>query len=172
MSPEPALVRENTEPALVRENTEPAVRRENTESAVPEQPRIGPYGVEHLLVHAREELDRVTPHEAADLQQRGALVIDIRPQSNRLTEGEIPGSLTVERIVLEWRLDPSGAHRLDGLRPDQPVVLVCNEGYASSLAAAQAQALGLSRATDLEGGFRAWKAAGLPVIPGGSAPAA
>jgi rhodanese-related sulfurtransferase len=129
----------------------------------------GPYGVDHLLAHSREELDRVTPHEAADLQQRGGLIIDIRPQANRLAEGEIPGSLTVERIVLEWRLDPSGPHRLDGLRPDQPVVLVCNEGYASSLAAAQARGLGLTNATDLDGGFRAWKAAGLPVVTEGSA---
>jgi rhodanese-related sulfurtransferase len=150
MSPEPAP-----------ENAEPAP-----------QVRTGPYGIEHLLAHSREELDRVTPAEAAELQERGALVIDIRPQSDRFAEGEIPGSLTVERIVLEWRIDPSGAHRLDALRPDQRVILVCNEGYASSLAAVQARRLGLSHATDLDGGFRAWKAAGLPVVPGGSAPSA
>jgi rhodanese-related sulfurtransferase len=130
--------------------------------------RPGPYGVDHLLAHSREELNRVTPQEAADLQRQGGLIIDIRPEANRLAEGEIPGSLTVERIVLEWRLDPAGAHRLDGLRPDQPVVLVCNEGYASSLAAVQARRLGLANATDLDGGFRAWKAAGLPVVPGES----
>jgi rhodanese-related sulfurtransferase len=129
----------------------------------PTQSVAGPYGVDHLLADSRAGLDRVTPHTAARLQEHGALIVDIRPQSDRLTEGEIPGSLTIERVVLEWRLDPGGAHRLDGLRPEQPVVLVCNEGYASSIAAAQAQRLGLTHATDLEGGFRAWKAAGLPV---------
>lgn len=123
----------------------------------------GPFGIEHLLAESREKLARVSPQEAFDLQQQGGLIIDIRPQSNRLAEGEIPGALTVERIVLEWRLDPAGSHRLDGLHPDRPVVLVCNEGYASSLAAAQAKELGLSKATDLDGGFRAWKSAGLPV---------
>jgi rhodanese-related sulfurtransferase len=128
------------------------------------QPDAEPYGVDHLLADCRAELDRVTPHVAARMQQQGALIIDIRPQSDRLAEGEIPGALTVERIVLEWRLDPAGAHRLDGLRPEQQVVLVCNEGYASSLAAVQARRLGLAHATDLEGGFRAWKAAGLPVV--------
>lgn len=130
----------------------------------PTEPDAGPYGVQHLLAECRAELDRVTPHTAAQLQQQGALIIDIRPQSDRLSEGEIPDALTVERIVLEWRLDPSSAHRLDGLRPEQPVILVCNEGYASSFAAAEAQRLGLTHATDLEGGFRAWKAAGLPVV--------
>ncbi len=141
-------------------------------SEVPVQrtPDPGPYGIDHLLTDARSELDRVDPQQAAELQRRGALLIDIRPQSNRLAEGEIPGALTVERIVLEWRLDPASPHRLDGLRTDQPVVLVCNEGYASSLAAAQARELGLGRATDLVGGFRAWAGAGLPVVEGGHAP--
>lgn len=135
-----------------------------------EAPEFGPYGIDHLLTDARGDLDRVDPHGAAELQRDGALLIDIRPESNRLAEGEIPGALNVERIVLEWRLDPSSPHRLDGLRVDQPVVLVCNEGYASSLAAAQARELGLGRATDLIGGFRAWRAAGLPVVEGGHAP--
>ncbi|GAA3355327.1 rhodanese-like domain-containing protein [Saccharopolyspora gregorii] len=148
-----------------------------SEVTVPQQrvhpedtPGFGPYGIDHLLGDARDELDRVDPHRAAELQRDGALLIDIRPQANRLSEGEIPGALTVERIVLEWRLDPSSPHRLDGLRVDQPVILVCNEGYASSLAAAQARDLGLGRATDLVGGFRAWAAAGLPVVEGGHAP--
>lgn len=123
----------------------------------------GPFGIEHLLAESRAKLTRVSPQEALALQQQGGLIIDIRPQSDRLAEGEIPGALTVERIVLEWRLDPAGGHRLDGLHPDRAVVLVCNEGYASSLAAAQAKGLGLTKATDLAGGFRAWKAAGLPV---------
>lgn len=74
----------------------------------------------------------------------------------------------MERIVLEWRLDPSGDHRLPDPTADTPVVIVCNEGYATSLAAAAAQDLGLHRATDLAGGFRAWKSSGLPVIAGKS----
>lgn len=122
----------------------------------------GPYGIEHLLAESREKLARVSPQEAFEVQRDGGLIIDIRPESDRLTHGEIPGALTVERIVLEWRLDPAGSHRLTGLHPERPVVLVCNEGYASSLAAAQAQELGLTKATDLAGGFRAWKEAGLP----------
>jgi rhodanese-related sulfurtransferase len=136
-----------------------------SEIPVPRHPDVttGPFGIEHLLAESRRKLARLTPREAFEAQQNGGLIIDIRPQANRLTEGEIPGAVTVERIVLEWRLDPSGSHRLDGLHPERPVVLVCNEGYASSLAAAQAQELGLTRATDLAGGFRAWKEAGLPV---------
>ena len=126
-------------------------------------PTTGPFGIEHLLAESRGKFERVDPEQAAELQRDGGLIIDIRPESNRLTEGSIPGALTVERIVLEWRLDPAGQHRLAGLRPHQPVVIVCNEGYSSSLAAAQARELGLTRATDLIGGFRAWKAAGLPV---------
>ncbi|MEU6562367.1 rhodanese-like domain-containing protein [Nocardia nova] len=123
---------------------------------------------EDLLARARAGLDRATPEAAAQRSAAGALIVDIRPHANRLAEGEIPGSVIVERIVLEWRLDPSGSHRLPGLDADSEVIIVCNEGYASSLAAADAQGLGLTRATDLVGGFRAWKAAGLPVEPGGS----
>ncbi|MEV5650722.1 rhodanese-like domain-containing protein [Nocardia sp. NPDC052254] len=123
---------------------------------------------EDLLEHARAGLARVTPEAAARRLPTGALIVDIRPHANRLAEGEIPGSVVVERIVLEWRLDPTGAHRLPGLTADSDVIIVCNEGYASSLAAADAQRLGLTRATDLIGGFRAWKAAGLPVTPGGT----
>ncbi len=121
-----------------------------------------------MLTRARARLERVEPEQAATLQRDGALVVDLRPHANRLAEGEIPGAVIVERIVLEWRLDPTGEHRLPGLTADTPVVLVCNEGYSSSLAAADAHDLGLHRATDLIGGFRAWKAAGLPVAPGGS----
>lgn len=128
--------------------------------------RTGPFGIEHLVDRARAQLPRVTPEEAAERQRHGGLIIDIRPSSDRFAEGEIPGSITVERIVLEWRLDPCGSHRLNGLRPDQDVVLVCNEGYGSSLAAAQARELGLAQATDLAGGFRAWRQAGLPTTPG------
>jgi rhodanese-related sulfurtransferase len=123
---------------------------------------------EELLAQARARLRRVTCAQADDLRRAGAVLVDIRPHANRLAEGEIPGAVVVERIVLEWRLDPDGEHRLPGLTADTPVVILCNEGYASSLAAADAQRLGLARATDLIGGFRAWKAAGLPVVGGGS----
>jgi rhodanese-related sulfurtransferase len=107
---------------------------------------------------------RVTPEEAAALD--GALFVDIRPAPDRAAEGEIPGSVPVERIVLEWRLDPHGDHRIAGFTADTVVVVLCNEGYASSLAARDLRALGLHRATDLVGGFRAWAAAGLPIRPG------
>ncbi len=127
---------------------------------------VGPFGVDHVLSRAQAEIERVSPHEAALLQRGGGLIVDIRPESDRSAEGRIPDSLHLERIVLEWRLDPSGPHRLPGLRSDQPVVLMCNEGYASSLATAQVRELGLARATDLVGGFRAWRAAGLPIAVG------
>jgi rhodanese-related sulfurtransferase len=121
---------------------------------------------EALLDEARAELERVGPQRAAELQAGGGLVVDIRPVRNRAEEGEIPGSVPVERIVLEWRLDPNGAHRIPGFDADTAVIVVCNEGYASSLAARDLRRLGLRNATDLVGGFRGWVAAGLPVSPG------
>ena len=124
--------------------------------------------VAELLAQARAELARVEPDRAAELQAAGGLVVDIRPVANRAEEGEIPGSLPVERIVLEWRLDPNGAHRIAGFDADTPVIVVCNEGYASSLAARDLRRLGLRNATDLVGGFRGWAKAGLPVSPGAS----
>jgi rhodanese-related sulfurtransferase len=120
--------------------------------------------VDDVLAEARSTLDRLTPHEAAALD--GVFFVDIRPRHNRAADGEIPGSVPVERIVLEWRLDPRGDHRIDGFTEDTLVVVVCNEGYSSSLAARDLRALGLRRATDLVGGFRGWAAAGLPVRPG------
>ncbi|MFI6210846.1 rhodanese-like domain-containing protein [Nocardia brasiliensis] len=123
---------------------------------------------EELLARARENLVRVSPEQAESLRTAGALLVDIRPYANRSAEGEIPGAVVVERIVLEWRLDPHGDHRLPDLTPDTPVVIFCNEGYASSFAARDARELGIRDATDLVGGFRAWKAAGLPVVAGGS----
>ena len=120
--------------------------------------------IDDVLAEARAHLDRVSPAEAA--AEPDVLFVDIRPAHDRAAEGEIPGSLPVERIVLEWRLDPNGEHRLAEIAEDTRVVVVCNEGYASSLAARDLRALGLHRATDLVGGFRAWAAAGLPVRPG------
>lgn len=123
--------------------------------------------VDDLLAAARSCLDRLTPAEAARLAD--TLFVDIRPAPDRAAEGEIPGSVAVERIVLEWRLDPGGEHRIPGFTEDTVVIVLCNEGYASSLAARDLRALGLRRATDLVGGFRAWAAAGLPVRPGPTA---
>jgi rhodanese-related sulfurtransferase len=122
--------------------------------------------IDEVLAQARAELDRVTPQRADELRRAGALLVDIRPHANRLAEGEIPDSVPVERIVLEWRLDPTGEHRLPGFTADTPVVVLCNEGYASSLAARDVRQLGVRSVTDLIGGFRAWRAAGLPVRPG------
>jgi rhodanese-related sulfurtransferase len=122
--------------------------------------------IDEVLAFARAGLDRITPADAAATD--GVLFVDIRPEPNRAAEGEIPGSVVIERIVLEWRLDPRGEHRIDEIDEDTLVVVVCNESYASSLAARDLRALGLRRATDLVGGFRAWAAAGLPVRPGPS----
>lgn len=122
--------------------------------------------VDDLLAEARAVLERVEPVEVAGLDD--ALLVDIRPHTNRLAEGEIPGSIAIERIHLEWRLDPHGEHRIPGFTEDTPVIVICNEGYASSLAARDLRLLGLRRATDLVGGFRAWRSAGLPVVDGGT----
>ncbi|GLY54726.1 rhodanese-like domain-containing protein [Lentzea sp. NBRC 102530] len=121
-----------------------------------------------ILDEARSHLKRLEPHEVLALED--VLVVDIRPAHNRLAEGEIENSVVVERIVLEWRLDPEGAWRLPGFTADTTVVVVCNEGYSSSLAARDLQRVGLPHATDLVGGFRGWRAAGLPVREGGSQP--
>lgn len=122
-------------------------------------------GVDELLAQARARLVRLSPAEALEAQRQGAILIDTRPQASREAEGELPGAVVVERTVLEWRLDPASPDRLPFAAYDLHVVVVCNEGYSSSLAAASLQDLGLSRATDLDGGFRAWKAAGLPTVP-------
>lgn len=125
-----------------------------------------PRSLTDLLASVREGLDRLTPAEAARAAAEGALLVDIRYGALRDRDGTVPGAVIVERNELEWRLDPWGTHRLPqatghGLR----VVVFCNEGYASSLAAASLRALGLNRATDMAGGFQAWRAAGLPVTP-------
>lgn len=106
----------------------------------------------------------MAPREAEAAVRRGALLIDIRPADVRARDGEIPGAIVVERNVLEWRLDPSSRARIAEVRDhEREMIVFCTDGYASSLAAASLQDLGLHRATDLDGGFRAWRAAGLPV---------
>ncbi|SFF92192.1 rhodanese-like domain-containing protein [Streptomyces mirabilis] len=124
-----------------------------------------PVGIDTLLERIREGLGRVKAEEAYSAAQTGeALLVDIRYAALRERDGLIPGALVVERNELEWRLDPQGSHRApEATSHDLRVVVVCNEGYASSLAAVSLQQLGLHRATDLVGGFQAWKAAGLPV---------
>ncbi|HEY2097231.1 MAG: hypothetical protein QOC67_3987 [Pseudonocardiales bacterium] len=119
--------------------------------------------VDQMLANARARLHRLEAAEAAEAVADGALLVDIRPQWQRDTEGAIPGALLIERNHLEWRLDPSSGARIpEAVDHDVAVVVVCSEGYTSSLAAASLQDLGLHRATDLVGGFQAWKAARLP----------
>ncbi|MGY0057935.1 rhodanese-like domain-containing protein [Streptomyces sp. LZ34] len=122
--------------------------------------------IDELLAEARVGLHRLGPAEAAAAQAEGGLLVDIRYAALRERDGTIPGALIVERNELEWRLDPLCDHRLpEATDHDLRIVVVCNEGYASSLAAVSLRQLGLSRATDLVGGFQAWRAAGLPVSP-------
>jgi len=113
--------------------------------------------IDRMLQESRRGLDRVEPADLADAQAAGALVVDIRPLEQRQRDGELPGALVVDRNVLEWRLDPTSPYRLpEADDPTRRVVLVCNEGYASSLAAHALQQLGLVNATDLRGGYQAW----------------
>jgi rhodanese-related sulfurtransferase len=119
-------------------------------------PTVAPITVEELLARARARLHRLGPAEAAEAQAGGALLVDTRSEDDRRREGVIPGSLHVPLSVLPWRAELLGS-------PEGELVVVCNDGYSSSLAAALLQELGFERATDLAGGFRAWAAAGLPV---------
>ncbi|WP_084265959.1 rhodanese-like domain-containing protein [Actinomadura macra] len=119
--------------------------------------------IDEILDDARARLDRVDPERAHTESQDGALLVDIRPAAQRAAEGEVPGALIVERNVLEWRLDPASDARLpQATGHDLRVIVFCSEGYTSSLAAASLHDLGLTRATDIVGGFQAWRAAGLP----------
>jgi rhodanese-related sulfurtransferase len=123
--------------------------------------------VDGLLDRARSLLDRLSPVAAYIAWLDGAELVDIRPAAQRAFEGEVPGALLVERNVLEWRLDPASPARLpEAAGHDLHVIVLCSEGYTSSLAAAALQELGLFRATDVVGGFRAWQAAGLPFTNG------
>jgi rhodanese-related sulfurtransferase len=119
--------------------------------------------IDQALAEARTSLKRLTAAQAREAQRQGALLVDIRPDINRRTEGEIPDAIVIDRNVLEWRLDPASGARRSEASYDAWIVVFCNEGYASSLAAASLQALGIERATDVVGGYRAWRAAGFPV---------
>jgi rhodanese-related sulfurtransferase len=120
--------------------------------------------IDEILAAARLRLDRLDPPSAQAAVAAGAALIDIRADSQIARDGVIPGALVIPRNVLEWRLDPDSGHSHPEAPPlDAHVIVVCNEGYQSSLAAATLQELGFSRATDLAGGFQAWREAGLPI---------
>ncbi|GAA4973062.1 rhodanese-like domain-containing protein [Kineococcus glutinatus] len=123
-------------------------------------------GIADVLARARARLDRLTPVQAHAEQAAGALLVDIRPMAQRLTEGEVPGALVLERNVLEWRLDPTSGAAIPGADHDLRVIVLCQEGYTSSLAAAALQDVGVHRATDVVGGLAAWRDGGLPVVRG------
>jgi rhodanese-related sulfurtransferase len=123
--------------------------------------------IDTLLAEARSGLVRLDPLAAAAAWRDGALLVDIRPEAQRRLEGDVPGALLIERNVLEWRLDPTSPHSLpEMLGTERPILILCSEGYASSLAAATLRRLGLVNATDVAGGFRAWRRAGLPATKG------
>jgi rhodanese-related sulfurtransferase len=124
--------------------------------------------IDEVLAAARARLTRLGPVQACQAVADGALLVDIRPHAQRLMEGEISGAMIIERNVLEWRFDPASAARLPVASYDLHVIVFCSEGYTSSLAAASLHDLGVWRATDLDGGFRAWQAAGLPVTSAAS----
>jgi rhodanese-related sulfurtransferase len=122
--------------------------------------------IDELLSEVRERIDRVSPEEAAAEVSGGALLVDIRSESQRAADGVVPGAIYHPRNVLEWRLDPSSGHddpAVGGV--ERRVIVMCDAGYASSLAADTLREIGFARAADLDGGFQAWRDAGLPVEP-------
>ena len=126
----------------------------------------GPRSAEELLAEAREHILRYTPDEAAEAVEAGAVLVDTRDSGDQRDEGFIPGAVTIRRTVLEWRADPQSDWRDDRIADRSlRLIVVCNDGYSSSLAAANLRALGFEHAGDLDGGFRAWKKAGLPTSP-------
>jgi rhodanese-related sulfurtransferase len=121
--------------------------------------------IDELVDAARRRYQRITPVAALAAQRRGALLVDIRPIEQRRDFGEIPGAVVIPRNVLEWRLDPTSESSLAEARTRRPIVLCCQEGYSTSLAVAALLDIGIDDVTDVEGGFEAWHAAGLPVMP-------
>jgi rhodanese-related sulfurtransferase len=116
-----------------------------------------PSAIDCLLATARADPDRVQPAELAEAMAGGALVVDIRPTEQRRRDGHLPGAVVIDRNVLEWRLDPSNPRHIpEATDAERRIIVVCNEGFSSSLAAATLRQLGLSHATDLDGGFQAW----------------
>jgi rhodanese-related sulfurtransferase len=123
--------------------------------------------IDSILETARSRYQRVTPERAAAEHAAGALLVDVRSSEQRSRQGGIPGATVIDRTVLEWRLDPASADRIaEATDHDVRIILICDQGYSSSLAAASLLDLGLVNATDVIGGATAWKAAGLPVTAG------
>lgn len=142
----------------------PLALPDNGSEAIHTRRQDMPPTIDEILERARSRLRRVEPRQAAEEQARGALLIDTRTAPQRANQGEIPGAIVIDRTVLEWRLDPASPDRIaQATDHNVRIILVCAEGYSSSLAAASLQDIGLVNATDVIGGFHAWKAAGLPV---------
>ncbi len=121
--------------------------------------------IDRHLASVRQRITSVGPVEAAEIEARGGLLVDIRPAAQRRRFGELVGSIVIERNVLEWRLDPTGDHAVDGVTSAHvPIVIACQEGYASALAVDSLGQIGLTGVCDLAGGFVAWRDAGLPVV--------
>jgi len=121
--------------------------------------------IDQLLDLVQAKLDRLTAPAAARRMGEDAILVDIRPEFQRRADGEIPGAVVIDRNHLEWRCDPRSRARIpEAIDHDVAWIVLCDEGYSSSLAAASLQQIGLPRATDVIGGFRAWRAAGLPVV--------
>jgi len=132
-----------------------------------------PRSIDELLEQVRARIDRVQPGEAARRLAAGALLVDTRPVEQRDRDGEVPGAVVVDRNVLEWRLDPASPYRIPEVTGyDLDVVVLCNQGFSSSLVADTLRTLGLHRAVDVIGGFEAWAALGLPVVRPGRTDAA
>jgi rhodanese-related sulfurtransferase len=129
----------------------------------------GALSVDEMLTDARSGLRRLTAAQAHEACAAGAVLVDIRPGWQRADEGEVPGALVVERNHLEWRFDPECEARLpEATGYDLHVIVLCSEGYTSSLAAASLHTLGLHNATDVIGGFHAWRGQDLPITDGGA----
>ena len=157
------LTSENGAARVARGESTPVANTDHERGSRP----VGSQSIDQILAAARQRLRRLSPVEANSALANGAVLVDIRPDRQRAVEGEIPDALIIERNVLEWRFDPASEARLDVAGGyDLQVIVVCSEGYTSSLAAAALHDLGLSQATDVIGGFRAWSAAGLPTEPG------
>lgn len=157
--PEGARGRGGADTALAKANASAA---RLSSDALP----AGAPGIDELLAEARSGLRRLRPEAAFAALTDGAALVDIRPLEQRIVEGEVPGAILIGRNVLEWRLDPRSEARIPALaRSDMRIIVMCSQGYASTLAAASLRRVGLVEATDLDGGFQAWQAAGLPTRP-------
>lgn len=123
-------------------------------------------GIDRLVEDERRLLERLTPEQARDAVAAGGVIVDTRSHEQRVAGGAVPGAVRIHRNVLEWRADPTSGYEDPRLTAATgPIVIMCEQGYASSLAAATLKRLGVDRATDMIGGFEAWVAAGLPTEP-------